>query len=290
MRALKDKTILDILRCPICGSGMRVYSESGVSLKCEGARTHCYDLASSGYVNLCAPSQSGGGDSKQAVGARRDFLNKDFYRPVAEAISDAVCKYADRADAVIDAGCGEGYYSSMIAERSYSVFGVDLSKFAVDAASKRVGARGIDNAFFATASVFSLPVADSSAGALTNIFAPCAEEEYSRVLKDGGVLIVAWAGEEHLMGLKRVLYKETHANTERADLPVNMEKIDEIRVRYDIELTDNKDIMSLFSMTPYYWRTSADDASKLADTDRLRTEVDIIISVYKNKKSAEVSI
>ena len=51
-----------------------------------------------------------------------------------------------------------------------------------------------------------------------------------------------------------------------------------------ITLTDNAQIMSLFAMTPYYWRTSPEDAEKLSAINELSTEVDIIISVYKNEK------
>ena len=44
-------------------------------------------------------------------------------------------------------------------------------------------------AAYAVASVFELPVRDGCADGVLNIFAPCAEEEYCRVLKDGGVLV-----------------------------------------------------------------------------------------------------
>ena len=40
-------------------------------------------------------------------------------------------------------------------------------------------------------------------------------------------------------------------------------------------------IKNLFEMTPYYWRTSQDDAKKLETIDRLTTEIDILFSVYK---------
>ena len=121
-----------------------------------------------------------------------------------------------------------------------------------------------------------------------NIFAPCVEKEYSRVLKDDGVLVVAWAGEEHLMGLKSVIYDNTHINTARADLPQSMEKISEKRVKYQIELSSNEQILNLFSMTPYYWRTSPEDREKLEGIDTLTTQIDIIISVYKNHTFEEI--
>lgn len=284
MRSLKNEKILNILRCPVCAASMKI-SANGVSLLCNGAKTHCYDFSASGYVNLWTPTQSGGGDSKGAVRARTEFLDKDYYLPVAQAVAEAVEKFAPKDKPVIDAGCGEGYYSMFPARQGYAVYGVDLSKFAVDAAAKRSAREKNQNAFFSTASVFELPVGDKSAGAVINIFAPCAEKEYSRVLCDCGVLIVAYAGEKHLLGLKSTIYENAHINTQRADLPLKMCKIWEKRVSYNIDITSNNEIMSLFAMTPYYWRTSQSDAEKLMGLEKLTTEVDIVVSVYTNEKT-----
>lgn len=286
MRSLTDRTITAALRCPICRAAIAV-KENG-SLLCAGTRTHCFDFGASGYVNLSRPGQSGGGDSKQAVRARSQFLNLDHYRPVADGICELLRAHVKRGDAlVLDAGCGEGYYSDRIAAEGFATVGVDLSKFAVDAAAKRANVAARNNAFYAVASVYDLPVADGTADAVTNIFAPCAEEEYARVLKKDGILLVAHAGEEHLLGLKRALYAETHLNSPRADLPKNMTPIDERRVRYEVTVEGSESIASLFAMTPYYWRTSPTDAQKLSGLSSLTTEVDVLLTVYQKKGGAE---
>ncbi len=278
MRQLSDIGIINILRCPKCGASMCV---EGISIKCLGARTHCYDISSSGYVNFCPPDKSHGGDSKAAVRARSTFLNMGHYAPVAKAIANICSEYADEGGVVLDAGCGEGYYSQFICRDGMSVFGVDMSKFATDAASKRLAKNDSESFFFATASVFDVPAKDNSFDAVVNIFAPCAQEEFCRVLKNEGVLVVAWAGERHLWGLKEVLYADAHINTERADMPQAMQEIRRERMNYSIKLCGQEQIMSLFSMTPYYWRTSEADARKLEKLEELNTEVDIVISVYK---------
>ena len=283
MKVLKDKAIINSIKCPVCGQSFRV--DEGGSLLCLGKKTHCYDFSSSGYVNFSCPAQSGGGDSKGAVRARSLFLDTGAYLPVANAVCEMLDRFSQEGGLVIDAGCGEGYYSCLVANNGYSVCGSDISKFAVDAAAKRASRCGLENAFFCTASVFDLPLENSCADAVVNIFAPCVEKEYSRVLKNDGVLVVAWAGEEHLMGLKSVIYDNTHINTARADLPQFMEKIFEKRVKYQIELSSNEQILNLFSMTPYYWRTSPEDREKLSGVNSLTTQIDIIISVYKNHTS-----
>ena len=281
MLTFKDKTVEDALLCPICKSRVEIIYENSGRLQCKGPKIHSYDFASGGYVNLGAPVQSGGGDSKQAVRARSDFLNTGLYEPIADALRALLAKYLSPDALVIDAGCGEGYYSERIAADGYSLAGFDLSKFATDAAAKRAKAKGSANSFFGVASVFSLPIADSSADAVVNIFAPCAENEYSRVLKDGGLLFVVAAGPEHLLGLKKAIYTEIHRNEARADMPVQMKLIHNERLTYSINVEGNESIKNLFAMTPYYWKTSQNDVQKLEALECLKTEIDINFEVYQ---------
>ena len=281
MNILDNKKIIDALRCPLCGEKMRVRTDASTSIVCVGKRTHCYDVSASGYVNLCAPPQSGGGDSKSAVRSRTAFLDSGYYEPVARALKSTCEKYSNKENLLIDAGCGEGYYSSFFAESGFPTFGIDLSKFAADAAAKRSKRCSYKNIFFATASVFEIPVFDGTADVVTNIFAPCAENEFKRVLKDNGVLVVAYAGEEHLLGLKEAIYENARVNDGRADLPTDMTFVEETRVKYSVTLDSTEKILNLFAMTPYYWKTSVSDAEKLKNLDRLTTDVDIIIAVYR---------
>ena len=269
------------LKCPICQAKMQVEGEK--TLCCNGEKRHSYDISSSGYVNLASPKQSGGGDTKSAVRARSEFLDSGYYQPIAEKTAELVKKYAGNSPCVIDAGCGEGYYSLLIAKNAETVIGFDISKFAVEAAAKRAKRSGADNAVFGVASIFSMPMFDGYADAVVNIFAPCAEEEYARVLKDDGVLIVVHAGKDHLMGLKRALYDATTENDARADLPSSLELLCEENLQYSISVKGNDKINALFAMTPYYWRTSQSDAKKLENLELLETQIDIIFSVYKRK-------
>lgn len=274
--------IIGALRCPCCDSAM-LLNDSGKSLVCSAPRRHCFDIASSGYVNL-AVGHSGGGDSKQAVRSRADFLSSGAYAPISDALCELLQKYLTDGAFVIDAGCGEGYYSCRAALSGFSVLGVDLSRDAVMQASKRGRREGAENSFFAVASVYDIPVKSGCADALINIFAPCAEEEYARVLRNGGLLYVVYAGEEHLMGLKRALYDDVYRNDVRADMPERMELVEERRVRFDITLTSSELIEELFTMTPYYWRTSPEDKQKIWGLSQLSCEVDVIIAIYRKSE------
>ena len=272
--------IKEVLRCPVCNAEMDINERV---LYCKGIKKHCYDMASSGYVNLASPGQSNGGDSKGAVRARSAFLDTEQYRPISDKICNLLRENCKTEGMVIDAGCGEGYYSTAVADCGYSVAGFDLSKFAAEAAAKRAKRESLDNAFFGVASVFDMPLADSCADAVINVFAPCVENEYSRVLTDSGILMVVYAGPEHLLGLKRAIYEHTRVNEERADLPKNMKEIGKERLQYQIKVCGSENIKNLFAMTPYYWKTSQSDVEKLEGIDELETEIDIIFAIYKKE-------
>jgi 23S rRNA (guanine745-N1)-methyltransferase len=108
---------------------------------------------------------------------------------------------------IVDAGCGEGYYTNGIAvcmPKSH-VIGFDMSKFGCESASKTARRIGNTNAIFSVSSIFEMPLEDKSADLIINMFAPVAENEFHRVLKDDGYLVVVASGKEHLDGLKRAL-------------------------------------------------------------------------------------
>ena len=275
--------ISSIFKCPVCGGALSVTID-GKSAKCEGInqknKIHSFDFSADGYLSFGVT----GGDSKAAVAARRAFLRDTHsYETAAIAVRDAVKRYLPECHVLVDAGCGEGYYTSMLSDLSDCAVGFDLSKFACSAAAKQARHDGRDNLVFATASVFTLPLKDGCADAITNIFAPCAEDEYSRVLRDGGYLFVVGAGKEHLMGLKKAIYDDVYENGQRADLPKNMKHIATEVASYEIEVEGKDNIAALFSMTPYYWRTSEADREKLSSLDSLKTQIEFEINIYRKE-------
>ncbi len=272
----KYKVISTAFLCPHCHSGMYV-ANNGKSAYCLGERAHCFDFSSDGYLAM----GQGGGDSKEAVKARKAFLSKDYYLAGADEICRVAEKYIAPDALLVDAGCGEGYYTNKIAAMAKNTIGFDLSKFACSAAARSAKASGVQNVLYATGSVFELPINDGAADMVVNIFAPCAEDEYTRILRSGGYLVVVGAGEGHLMGLKEALYENTYLNAERADMPKSLRLVERASVEFDIEVVGNEDIQSLFLMTPYYWRTKASDKEKLTALSALKTKIEFEISVFR---------
>lgn len=277
-----NSLILERLRCPVCRREGTV-SENGRSFLCNGTKRHCFDFARSGYLNLSRAAQAGTGDDADAIRARSLFLDGGYYAPLADAICGILSEY--RSACVLDAGCGEGYYTDRMARQS-AVLGIDLSVAGIDRGAKRAKASGSDAAF-AVAGLFTLPVADASFDAVTSIFAPCAEEEFLRALTPGGILILVGAGERHLWGLKQLLYENPYVNAGRRDLPNAMQLLEKRSLAYTVTVEGGDSVAALFSMTPYYWRTSEADREKLNAVRQLTTELDFDIFIFQKETAKE---
>ena len=263
------------LRCPVCGAKT---TKEGGSLFCGGARRHCFDFAKEGYVNLAGAKAAGGGDDAALITARTRFLNGRHYEPFSDRVIALLRQYST-GNTVVDAGCGEGYYTCHMASEGFSCYGFDLSRRGIRAAAKRATGEGLD-AFFAVAGIYTLPLENASVDAVVSLFAPVAEAEFMRVLKPGGILIVAGAGRNHLHSLKRVLYDEPRENEPRADLPVLMAEQARETLSFSMEL-EGEAINSLFAMTPYYYRTSRQGHARLGALEHLACEAEMDIFVYR---------
>jgi 23S rRNA (guanine745-N1)-methyltransferase len=131
--------------CPICQDSLNL-TENKKSYCC--AKNHHFDVAKEGYLNLLPAQHKKSkepGDSKAMMQARRNFLEADFYQPLAQAITNLVDQhYPDNATKrhILDMGCGEGYYSRQLSALSthasqLDFHCLDIAKNAIMAAAKK---------------------------------------------------------------------------------------------------------------------------------------------------------
>ena len=71
--------------------------------------------------------------------------------------------------------------------------------------------------------------------------------------------------------MKKALYENVYENEERADAPLDLCEAEKYTLKYEIELKNKKEIYDLFSMTPYFYRTSEQDKNKLLALKNLKT-------------------
>ncbi len=266
--------------CPACKAALERRERA---LVCENG--HSYDIARQGYVHLLPVKQMHAkvpGDTKLMVDSRRSFLSLGHYDVFRDKLTELASRYLPENGVLLDAGCGEGFYTSSLFSATQSmnaaVSGIDISKFAVKAAAGKY--KGID---FAVASLFHIPAADSSVDVLTDVFAPIVPEEFLRVLKPGGVMILAVPGARHLYGMKEVLYREPYENEEHDTQYDGFEYIGRECVRDFIKVVGRESIEALFSMTPYYWKTDVEGGERLRALDELETEIKFDFLIYRKQ-------
>ncbi len=265
---------MTLLRCPVCGADVSLINRT---LKCED--NHCFDLAKEGYANLLLSGKSGDntGDNKEMARSRRDFLNCGYYSVLADAVGECVKKYTSDGDAVLDICCGEGYYTDYISKRySRDYYGFDISKNMVRLAAKRKC-----GATFFVANISSVPVKSGSVKLAFHLFAPFHAVEFGRILANGGVIVSAVPGKNHLFGLKRVLYNTPYTNDEQPPESDGLTLIDTVRVKSTVTLNGQQNINALFSMTPYYYHTPSEGMKRLEALDTLTTEIEFVLYIYK---------
>ena len=271
---------MSIFVCPVCGDKLEKKENSYIC-----GNRHSFDVARSGYVNLLQSKHIGKavhGDNKFMVQARRNFLDKGYYSPLCNALCETAAKYFS-GSTFFDAGCGEGYYTSAIFDYfkeqkiAAEVSGIDISKAAVEYSAKRC-----KEAEFAVASVFHIPVADNSCDMLMTLFAPYCGEEYSRVLKKGGIMLMAIPSAEHLWELKQAIYDTPYKNEVKPYELEGFEFIESQRITYTMAIKTQEDIDALFSMTPYYYRSGREQQERLSKLRALSTKADFELLVYRN--------
>lgn len=271
---------MNMLCCPKCKEEL---VSNGSSFICQN--NHCYDISKSGYVNLLLSNQMNAkipGDNKLMVNARRDFLNKGYYAKLLNTVCSAVKKYAVSDVNIIDAGCGEGYYTDGIYEfvksLSPEILGIDISKNALDSASKR--SKGKESLKYAVASVFHIPVKDECADMAVTLFAPFCREEMLRILKYSGILMMVIPAKDHLWEMKKAIYDEPYKNEEKDFKIEGFKLLEKINCTDRIYIDNNQDIVNLFSMTPYYYKTSVEGSRRISELKTLETQLDFDILIY----------
>ena len=266
--------------CPVCGAAL---TREARSLRCPAG--HSYDLAKEGYVNLLPANHrhsASPGDDREMVAARTRFLDGGWYAPLRERLCGLAEQVCGAGPVLLDAGCGEGYYTAALCETLQRcggrTAGVDLSKAAVKRAAKRC-----PSAEIAVSSVYRLPVPTASADLLVNCFSPLAAEEFARVLKPGGTFLYVVPGPRHLWELKTILYDEPYENEEKREDYPGFRLVGVEPVETSFTLRDRESIQALFHMTPYTWKTPKNGAARLAEREELTVTAQFRIHEYRRE-------
>jgi 23S rRNA (guanine745-N1)-methyltransferase len=266
--------------CPLCHAPL---ARTDKSYACP--QGHRYDMAKEGYVNLLPVQHKRSkdpGDSAEMMQARRAFLDAGHYQPLRDAVAQLLAaKLADGASAILDIGCGEGYYTAAFADiaqqKGASTFGLDVSKAAIRAAAKRYA-----TVTFCVASSHRLPFDDASMDAVIRFSAPCKGEELARVVRAGGWVITVTPGPRHLMALKGLIYDEVQLHAPHSEQLHGFSLVDEQTLAYEMNLS-GEEAVALLQMTPFAWRAKPTVWETLAKETQFSCQTDFSIHIWQRE-------
>lgn len=198
------------LSCTVrgCGAPLALPAESARVLAC--ARGHAFDRAKSGYWNLLQPQDRrslDAGDSRDAVEARRRLFERGLFAPwIAELALVLDNAGVERGARTLDVGCGEG-----------SILGALAPRFALDACGLDLSTRAAELAARAHPSLTwvvangdrRLPIVDGALDLVLSITARRSPGEFARVLRPGGLALVALPGADDLAELRAAVLGES---------------------------------------------------------------------------------
>ena len=264
------------LICPVCGEKL---NQEGRRFACTA--NHSFDLARQGYLNLLVVQQKHSlnpGDTREQVLSRREFLEAGYYAPIVDTLIETA-KELNICGQILDVGCGEGYYSARLADALESpLLGLDISKEAVRcAAAKYKGKQWL------CATAAHIPVEPESVQLLTSLFAITLPEEFHRVLKKDGWYFQVLAAQDHLLGLKSIIYDQLNFK-EKDTVPElsGFELVKSVPIRFSFTL-EGQQIRNLFSMTPHVFRIGKEGARRLEETRVLTDTASCVLNVYRRQ-------
>ncbi len=257
--------------------------QDGRTLRC--AQGHCYDLAKQGYVNLLPVQNKRSrdpGDSKEMVRARHEFLQQGWYAGLCQwMVDELAAALADvPAPVILDAGCGEGYYTQALCQRLRAAgqepecYGLDISKWALMVAGRR------DTAIhWVVGSNRSLPLPDASVDLLLCAFGFYSLEEFARVLRPGGRLALIDPAENHLLALRQLIYPEVRRSgpppLKSREASGFCAEVTESAYQGQTGAMTPEAIAQLLCMTPHLYRAPAEGVARAQAAATLDCEIDV---------------
>lgn len=260
--------------CPLCQHALTLTDKT---YRCDN--NHSFDQAKQGYVNLL-PVQfkhsKAPGDNKEMVIARRAFLDKGFYQPLVDKMLELYHKYGDSNAPLLDAGCGEGFYTHQHKLTTNIVYGVDIAKETIKIAAKRY-----QECHFSVGTLSRLSFSDSYFSWIISVYAPIIDTEFTRLLKSDGYLLTVTPAKQHLFQLKQLIYRQANEHDVSRNPIENLTLIEEQQLTYPMSFDNSEDVLHLLAMTPFAFKASKELLTHIKGMTEFSCQADFILRLYK---------
>ena len=182
---------IGLLSCPTCTAGLEL---DQTAAGC--AQGHRFDVARQGYLNLLGGPQPAHADTPAMIAARARVHDAGVFGPVRELLAQVCAGCA----AVLEVGSGTGAYLQAALGENPGTIGVAMD---ISTAAARVAAKLDPRIGAVVADVWQrFPIVDAGMDAVLAVFAPRNFDEFARVLKPSGQLVVVTPEPDHLIELR----------------------------------------------------------------------------------------
>lgn len=276
-----------IFKCPLCGSNLSVMELK--SLICQNR--HTFDFTKQGYLNFMTHPVKTKYD-KELFEARRNLMaDVGFFEPVITEISKLIESHASSKRkenlVILDTGCGEGtHLASICAKTTKPIIGmgIDIAKDGII-----VAAKNYSNQIWSVADLAQSPFNDHQFDVILNILSPSNYAEFTRLLKDDGIVIKIVPQSGYLKELREAFYedsdKQTYSNKETVDhFEENFQLANISRVTYTIHL-DKLTLHALLKMTPLTWSLTDEKIQAYLATSpsAITVDLELLIGIKKRE-------
>lgn len=253
------------------------------SLICQN--NHTFDFTKQGYLNLTT-HQIKTKYNKELFEARRKLMAEiGFFNPLIDAIVKFInCNLSNNKMMILDTGCGEGSHLSNICEAVTGAaigVGIDIAKEGIITAAKNHMEK-----IWVVGDLANPPFKDQQFDVILNILSPSNYTEFSRLLKDDGMIIKIVPQSQYLQELRQAFYheteKQTYSNSDTVErFNEKFQLLDSSRLTYSVKL-DLIALEALIRMTPLTWDST--DAQIQAFLAKNITDITVDLEILIGKK------
>ncbi|MBE1300306.1 MAG: methyltransferase domain-containing protein [Alteromonadaceae bacterium] len=279
------------LVCPIDNTPLILKEDS----RYVCTHNHSFDIARQKYVNLLPIQDKRSkhpGDSKEMVLARKQFLDTGVYESIAERVNhlvlEEIIKSASADFAIMDAGCGEGYYLDKLkqaaladaSDKVLSLLGMDISKPAVHVATQR----DRQNIQWVVGTNRNPPVKDASLNLILCMFGYPMFEVFAKALAAEGSVLLVESGEQHLIELRQIIYDEVKPASSpdfSAAYSTGFSVVKELTLTTSTGELSEAQISDLLLMTPHFFKVNQHKRNKVLEAVALSLTVDVRFTLLR---------